>query len=107
MAMSVVAATVFDAFAHDEDAFAHDELVRQRRAYSVRGEYAEGGVRAVVVSPRLCDGWVAAPLDTVMSPRRFRQDANADEQDPVPPHVRANMQSCSFLGVQPPCPRLR
>jgi hypothetical protein len=41
MEMSVVAAAVFnafahdeDAFAHDEDAFAHDELVRQRRAYS-------------------------------------------------------------------------
>jgi len=34
MEISVVAAAVFDAFAHDEDAFAHDELVRQRRAYS-------------------------------------------------------------------------
>lgn len=35
MEMSVVAAAVFGAFAHNEDAFAHDELVRQPRAYSV------------------------------------------------------------------------
>ena len=49
-------------------------------------------MREIAVSPGLCDGWVAAPLDTVMSPWRFIQGANADERycgDPVPLHVHA------------------